>query len=272
MIYDLHSHSTASDGKLSPTKLMQRAKDKGVDVMAMTDHDTTRGIAEAAAEAKRLDLEFIPGVEISVRWKDFEVHIVGLNVDPEAQMLQRGLANQQKRRKDRIHQIIDNLESDGLPGAREQILEWAEGKSPGRPLAARYLCEQGRCADFNEAFIHLSRGGKYFCQPKWEYMQYAVKWIRDAGGVAVLAHPDKYDMNKNHFKGFFREFKEAGGQALEVCYGAGSKSAMTRAAHFARTYELYASTGSDFHRPSIGVELGRINPLPRHIKPVWELF
>ncbi|NQZ58431.1 MAG: PHP domain-containing protein, partial [Lentisphaeraceae bacterium] len=224
------------------------------------------------AAAQELDLPFVAGVEISVRWKNFELHIVGLNIDPEAELLKRGLANQQQKRQDRIHQIIQNMEDDGLAGAREQILEWAEGKSPGRPLAARYLCENGHCANFGEAFVHLSRGGKYFCEPQWEYMQYAVNWIRQAGGVAVLAHPDKYDMSKATFRGFFREFKQAGGQGIEVCYGDGSKSAMSKCAQYARTYELYASTGSDFHQPCIGVELGRIKPLPGYLKPVWELF
>jgi 3',5'-nucleoside bisphosphate phosphatase len=273
MSYDLHSHSNVSDGQLSPTELVQRAADKGVSFLALTDHDTIDGIAEAKKAAEDLQIEIIHGVELSVQWKDYNIHLVGLNIDVENELLLRGISKQQQARINRFKQITESLALDGIYDNEGQIQGFAGEHVPGRPHMARFLVENHHCESYPEAYKKLSHGGLYYSTPNWEYMSYAVNWITKAGGVAVLAHPDKYGMSKPGLRGFLREFKSAGGRAIEVCYGAGSKSAMSQAAHLAREYKLCGSVGSDFHRVgSPGIELGRINSLPKSVSPIWDLF
>lgn len=273
MKYDLHSHSTSSDGSLSPEELVTRAKEKGVDFFALTDHDTISGISDASKQANELGLGFITGVEISTQWREYNIHIVGLNFDPDNSTLSKGLLNQKEARWNRYHKTLEILAVDKIEDPHKQILEFAGDAVPGRPNYARFLVENGHCESYSEAYKYLSPNGKYYVNPGWEYMSYAVNWITKAGGIAVLAHPDKYGVGKPGLKAFLRDFKIAGGQAIEVCYGAGSKAAMSKAAHLAREYDLYGSVGSDFHRPGApGIELGRVNPLPRNVKPIWEKF
>ena len=272
MVYDLHSHSTFSDGQLTPTELVKRAEEKKVDVFALTDHDTIAGVSEACAAASSR-LKIITGVEISTQWREYNIHVVGLNVDLGNSILIKGLNNQQAAREKRYDTLIENLKKDKIEDRENKIKGLAGRTVPGRPHFAKYLVENQHCENYSEAYKKLSPGGKYYVNPGWEYMAYAVNWIVKSGGVAILAHPDKYGMGKAGLKAFLRDFKNAGGLAIEVCYGAGSKAATSKAAHLAKEYNLYGSTGSDFHRPGApGIELGKVNELPKNVKPVWELF
>jgi 3',5'-nucleoside bisphosphate phosphatase len=271
MIYDLHSHSTASDGILSPTALLERAAEKNVDCLALTDHDTLRGIEEAQVAAKKNNVRLLPGVEISTRWKNYEIHIVGLNVDPDDKGLLSGLQRQQDLRQKRFEAMLQKLDDAGLTGTENIISNFANGEHVGRPLIAKFLVESEYC-NYSEVYKHLSPGGKFYVAANWEFLDYTVRWIVNSGGVAVIAHPDCYDLTPPSVNGIMREFKEAGGQAIEVCYGACSKANINRYSSYAKKYNLYGSMGSDFHRPRQGIELGRLKKLPANIAPVWELF
>ncbi|MCM8539688.1 MAG: PHP domain-containing protein [Lentisphaeraceae bacterium] len=272
MIYDLHTHSTASDGILNPTDLVERAAKNNVDFLALTDHDTTKGLNEATAKSKDCDLTLIPGIELSVKWQFYEVHVVGLNIDPENEKLKNGLVRQQQARTERLMDKITRMKGSGISGADGIIESFKSGDHVGRPTVAKFLVENNYCDTFNQAYSRLNRGGDLHVEPNWELMQYAVKWITDAGGVAVLAHPGSYGLDKPGFGGILRDFQNYGGQAVEICYGPCSNANISRWSYYAKKFSLHGSVGSDFHRPARGIELGRVKKLPNGIPGVWELF
>ena len=271
MNYDLHCHSTASDGALSPTALVARAKEKGVTHLALTDHDTVSGLKEAQTASETYGIDLINGIELSTQWKDYNIHMVGLNFDLNNERLNKCIEEQKGARGRRYLTTLEIFSKHGIEDTEKQIETFAAGNPPSRPNFAKFLVENGHMKDYSEAYESLSSGGKFYVNPGWEYLEYAVKWINNAGGVAILAHPDKYGLSKPGLKGLIRLFKDAGGKAIEVCYGAGSKAAISKAAHLAREYELLGSVGSDFHRPGQpGIELGKIQALPKSVKPIWE--
>ena len=270
MIHDLHSHSTCSDGVLSPAELVDRAASNKVNFLALTDHDTTAGIAEAFAATDNKSINLIAGVEISAVWKDYEIHIIGLNIDPTSEKLQSGLEKQLQARKSRFEQMINKLDDAGISNCQDVVQTYKNGEHVGRPLVARLLVESGNCATWQEAFKKLGRGGEFHVKPNWAYMKHAVNWIDEAGGVAVIAHMDAYGISNPGLNGLCREFKEAGGLGLEICYGPCSKKAVSRCSHFAKKYKLCGSVGSDFHRPTPGIELGKQQKLPAKITPIWQ--
>ena len=272
MIYDLHTHSTASDGILSPTELISRAVEKNVDVISLTDHDTTKGLSEAQNEAQNYDIRLIPGIELSVKWEFYEIHIVGLNINPDSPSLKSALEKQQESRKTRLSEMANLAEEQGIEGAKKIVNSFKSGDHIGRPTMAKFLVENGHCEDYKSAYSRINRGGDLYVEPNWERMQYALKWILDTGGIAVLAHPGTYGLDKPGFGGILRDFKKFGGKAVEVCYGPCSKAAVSRWSYYARKFELHGSIGSDFHRPTRGIELGRCRKLPKDIPGVWELF
>ena len=271
MIYDLHSHSTFSDGDLSPDELFSRAAEKGVSHLALTDHDTVAGLDQATNAAQKYKLTLIPGVEISCLWQDSEIHILGLNIDPNNTSLQKGLQNQREIRITRFQKMVDKLKQSGINGTEKIVNSYANGEHVGRPTVAKFLVDSGHC-DYKEAYQSLGKGGKFYTHSNWIYMEHAVKWINESGGLAVIAHPDGYNLNLPSLRHLIRNFKEAGGAGIEVCYGACSKKTINRCGDLAKQYTLYGSSGSDFHRPALGIELGRLKPLPRGVEPVWNLF
>jgi len=272
MVYDLHTHSTASDGILSAKELVSRAAERNVNVLALTDHDTVSGLEEASLTAKQFDIDFINGIEISAKWQFFEIHIIGLNIDPNNESLLKGLQSQQYARHKRLESMVKKLKENGIENADEIIQSYKSGDHVGRPTVAKYLVENEHCETYKEAYSSLNRGGDLYVEPNWEFMQYAISWITQAGGVAVLAHPGSYGLNKPGFSGILRDFQRFGGQGVEVCYGPCSKAAISRWAYYARKFKLHGSIGSDFHRPTRGIELGRSRKLPKDIPGVWELF
>ena len=269
--WDLHSHSTASDGTLAPAALVRRAAEHGVRVLALTDHDTTDGLPEAAAAAAAAGVELVPGVELSTVWEGVEVHVVGLWIEPDHPALQEGLAAQRERRGARARAMGERLARAGIPGAYEGARALARGEVVNRSHFARYLVAAGRGRDLADAFDrYLRQGRPGYAPPEWVGLAEGVGWIRAAGGTAVLAHPGRYRLSAGRLRRLAAAFREAGGAAVEVVCGSHTPAQVQAAAGLARRHGLAASVGSDFHAPgNPWRELGRLAPLPADLTPVW---
>jgi predicted metal-dependent phosphoesterase TrpH len=272
--YDLHSHSTASDGALSPTELVLRAKEHGVTTLALTDHDTVNGQAEAIKAADVHGITFIPGIEISVTWERKCFHIVGLNINPENTVLTTGIRDLQTLRTVRAKKIALKLEKKRIPHAYEAVLKAANGGMITRAHFADFLLKNHYVSTKQEAFDRfLGEGKSAFLSTVWADLDMAVNWITQAGGVAVVAHPLRYKMTASWMRRFLTAFKEVGGQGFEVVTGRSTPEEIRRSMVFANQFELLASVGSDFHSAdNRWVELGRLAMLPVEARPVWELF
>jgi predicted metal-dependent phosphoesterase TrpH len=273
-IYDLHSHSTASDGTLSPTALVQRAHQQGVTALALTDHDTTAGLGEAQASATAIGIRLIAGIELSTNWQNKCFHIVGLGIDPTYPPLAEATHRLQQTRLERAEKIAAKLEKKRIFGAFEAVKHAAGDGMITRSHFADFLLSQHHVDTQQEAFDrYLGQGKAAYVATLWAELELAISWITQSGGVAVLAHPLRYKLTANWMKRLLTAFKEAGGQSMEVVTGRISHDEIKLAANYARQFELAGSTGSDFHSPdNPWVELGRFAPLPEMLKPVWELL
>lgn len=272
---DLHSHSNVSDGELAPRDLVQRAVVQGVELFSLTDHDEVAGLDEAAAAAREMRLAFVPGVEVSVTWGETTVHIVGLGIDPADAALRAGLEFVRSGRLRRAQAMDEQLAALGIEGALEGALAHAGNvEMISRTHFARYLVDIGVCRDLREVFNRfLSEGKPGFVPHRWGELGAAVNWIRDAGGVAVLAHPGRYKLNALAMHELMREFKAARGVALEVSTSNHSRAQVEAYAQAARDLGFEASAGSDFHAPGESLaELGGAAPLPTDLLPVWHRF
>ncbi len=270
--YDLHSHSTASDGTLSPTALVQRAAAAGVDVLALTDHDDTGGIAEAEQAAAEQGICLVPGVEVSVTWGKQTVHIVGLNIDVEYAPLQAGLARSREFRNWRAEEMGRRLAKHGIEGAYEGALERAKGRIISRTHFAHFLADNGHAESVRAVFRSFLKPNKPgFVPGDWASLEEALGWINGSGGQAVIAHPARYAMSASKRRRLIGEFVELGGAALEVVSGSHSRGDNFSMAQLAKNNKLLASAGSDFHGPeNPWVELGRLQTLPEGCTAIWE--
>lgn len=276
--YDLHSHTLCSDGTLTPTELVARARAHGVDVLALTDHDVTDGIAEATQAARQHGLGLIPGVEISVTWDGQTIHIVGLNVDTAAPTLQQGLAGLREFRHWRAAEIDRRLARHRIAGALAGARRFARGAIVSRTHFARFLVEQGYVRSMAQAFKQfLTRGRPGHVPGQWATLAQAVAWIHAAGGQAVIAHPARYPLSSGKLRKLLSEFRDHGGQAIEVISGGHDPQAPPRFAQLAHEFGFLASLGSDYHgtEPGAGpakpwAELGRLPSLPAGCVPVWQ--
>lgn len=269
---DLHTHTYYSDGTLAPQALLARAAAQGLQVLALTDHDTTDGLAEAAAAAAQAGLRFIPGVEISVTWRGQTLHVVGLGIDPRCDALARGLERLCLARHARAREIGERLRRrHRIHGAYEAVQARAK-RVLSRTHFAQFLVGQGHASGMREAFqYYLSRGAPAYVPGEWAALEEAVGWIRAAGGTAVLAHPARYPLPASTLRTLVAEFKECGGEAIEVISGSHPPKANQSFAAFAAKHGLLASVGSDYHGPEKPwVELGRLPALPAGCTPVWE--
>ncbi|MDO9106030.1 MAG: PHP domain-containing protein [Methylovulum sp.] len=272
-LYDLHCHSTASDGALSPTEVVLRAHRHGVTALALTDHDTTAGLAEAQACAATNGVKLIPGIELSTLWQNQCFHIVGIGIDPEYPPLAEATVNLQNTRLERAEKIAEKLAKKRIPGAMDAVKKVAGEGMITRSHFAHFLVSQHHVDTEQEAFDrYLAKGKPAYVATPWADMTLAVSWITESGGIAVLAHPLRYKLSANSMKRLLTAFKTAGGQGIEVITGRINNDEISRAATLAVRFELAGSTGSDFHCPDQWVELGRLAPLPVHVKPVWELL
>lgn len=272
--YDLHCHSTASDGALSPTELVQRAHQHGVTSLALTDHDTTAGLSEAQASATATGIKLIPGIELSTEWQNKCFHIVGLGVDPEYPPLAEATHNLQIMRLERAEKIAYKLEKKRIPGALEAVKKTAGDGMITRTHFADFLLSQNHVSTQQEAFDrYLGDGKPAYVSASWTEMSQGISWITESGGIAVLAHPSRYKLTASWMKRLLAAFKEAGGQGIEIITGRINPDEIRLMADYATRFELAGSVGSDFHSPANQwVELGRLAPLPKGIKPVWELL
>ena len=269
---DLHCHSLMSDGTLPPAEVVERAASQGVQVLALTDHDNLGGIDEAAARARELGLRFVPGVEVSVTWGGETIHVVGLNVDPANETLRDGLARTRSGRDARAVEIGEQLAAVGIPGAYEGALRYVGNPAlVSRTHFARFLVEQGICRDVGDVFSRfLVEGRPGYVPQRWAAMAEAVGWIREAGGQAVLAHPGRYRLGSTQRHAMIGEFRDAGGEGIEVVSGSHAVHHYAEYAKVAVQYGLLASRGSDFHGPGEShVELGQVPPLPDSVVPIW---
>lgn len=270
--YDLHSHSLASDGTLSPVGLVQRAAQAGVDVLALTDHDETSGIAEASEEAAKQGICLVPGVEVSVTWGKQTIHVVGLNIDTSYEPLQSGLARSRKFRDWRAEEMGRRLSKHGIDGAYEGAVSRAHGRIISRTHFAHFLVDEGHAASVRDVFKSFLKPNKPgFVPGDWASLEEAVSWINGAGGQAVVAHPARYNMTASKRRRMLGEFVELGGAGLEVVSGSHSRGDNFSMAQLAKNHKLLASAGSDFHGPeNPWVELGRLQTLPEGCKAIWE--
>ncbi len=271
-VFDLHCHSTASDGILSPLELVTRAAAQGVDVLALTDHDELRGLAEAERAAGSLDIRLVHGVEVSITWSGSTVHIVGLNVDPFHPSLVEGLAGNRGGRVQRARLMADELARVGIPGALEGAYAYANNKELiGRTHFARFLVEKKVVKDVRSVFRkYLVKGKPGYVSHEWASLGDALAWISAAGGQAVIAHPGRYNFGRERIRRLFSEFKDLGGDGIEVVTGSHTADQVPVFADLAVEFGFLASAGSDFHAPGEGGrELGRLMPLPERCRPVW---
>ncbi len=272
---DLHCHSTISDGTLTPETLAARAKANGVELWSLTDHDEVAGQHRAMAAARELGMPYLTGTEISVTFANVTVHIVGLGFDPDHPAMVQGLAATRGGRGERAREMSDQLAKAGIPGAYEGALKYVGNPELiSRTHFARYLVEAGACKDTNEVFRkYLTEGKPGFVPHRWASLGNAVGWIREAGGVAVIAHPARYDHSPTQEYALFSEFKAHGGQAVEVVTGSHSPSEYVKYADMAIEFGLAASRGSDFHSPEEShCDLGSLPFLEGRLTPVWELL
>jgi len=272
--YDLHCHSKFSDGSLTPSELIRRANQKGVTKLALTDHDTTAGLSEAAIAATQTGVDLINGIELSTSWQGKSFHIVGLGIDPDYAPLREATHNLVNIRTERAKMIAAKLEKKRIEGALEWVMKSAGDSMITRTHFADFLVSNFHVDSQQEAFDrYLAKGKPAYVPTAWADIGLAIGWITQAGGVAVLAHPLRYKLTANWMKKFLTAFKEAGGQAMEVVTGRSNNDEVKILADYAVKFDLAGSVGSDFHSPdNQWVELGRLSPLPGNIKPVWELL
>ena len=270
---DLHCHSVVSDGTLTPEQLAARAKANGVELWALTDHDEVGGQDRAMAAAQANGMKYLTGVEISITFANKTVHIVGLGFDAHDEQLQKGLLQTRGGRSERAKEMSEGLAKVGIHGAYEGALKYAGNHELiSRTHFARFLVETGACQDTNEVFRRfLTEGNPGFVPHRWASLKDAVQWIVQARGMAVIAHPARYGFTPNEEFALFTEFKNHGGQGVEVVTGSHSVAEYVTYADMAKEFDLFASRGSDFHSPSESrIDLGTLPWLPGQLTPVWE--
>ena len=268
---DLHTHTSASDGTLSPAEVVQQAHAAGVELLAITDHDTLDGVLAVSGSVPE-GLKLISGIELSANWGNTGVHIVGLDIDLNNVVLLDGIKYQTRVRKERAEIIAERLEKAGFSNVLAGAQQVAAGRQIGRPHFARYLVDSGQIKDVSTAFKrHLGRGKRGDVRQGWPDIATVIDWVHAAGGVAVLAHPAKYKLTNLKLEELCRAFVAAGGDAIEVVSGFQNSQLTEKLGRLANRHGLKASAGSDFHQPGQHwAGLGAAPALPSDCRPVWE--
>ena len=272
MLIDLHSHSKASDGQLTAKELVERAANRQVDLLAITDHDSVDGLAEARQTIidKELKLTLIDGIEITSNWLNHEIHVVGVNIDPQHPALTELIELQKQKRENRAMEMGRRLEKAKIPGAYEAAKRLAGEGAITRAHFARHLVEVGAAPTFPKVFDkYLSRGNTGYVPHDWVAMEQAIAVIQQAGGQAILAHPSNYNLSNKWLRRLFGEFKQFNGDAMEVAMGQQSPQLRLQLAMWSVEYDLLASQGSDFHFVGRWRDLARGLHLPPMAKPIW---
>ncbi|HSN31748.1 MAG TPA: 3',5'-nucleoside bisphosphate phosphatase [Ideonella sp.] len=270
---DLHCHSTVSDGTLQPEELAARAQANGVELWSLTDHDEIGGQRRARDAALAAGMSYVSGTEVSVTFAGQTVHVVGLGFDIDDAELAAGLAATRDGREARAREMAAGLAEVGIEGAFEGALRHVGNPALiSRTHFARHLVDAGVCGDTAEVFRkYLVEGRPGYVPHRWAALGDTVRWIVQAGGLAVSAHPGRYKFSANEEYALFAEFKAHGGRGVEVVTGSHGAGDAIRYAGVAREFGLLASRGSDFHGPGESrIDLGRLPGLPATLDPVWE--
>ena len=272
MLIDLHSHTKASDGQLTPSELVQRAENRQVHFLAITDHDTIDGLAEAAQyiQDNNLKLQLINGIEVTTNWLNHEIHVVGVNIDPTYSALTELIERQKEKREERAIEMGRRLAKANIPDVYEGAKALAGEGAITRAHFARYMVDIGVAPTFPKIFDkYLSRGNTGYVPHDWVDLSDAIEVIQAAGGQAVLAHPDHYKLSNKWLRKLFVNFKDAGGDAMEVAMGQQSPQMRLQLGMWSKEYDLLASQGSDFHFVGRWRDLGKSLFLPDTCLPIW---
>ncbi|HAU1361065.1 TPA: PHP domain-containing protein [Legionella pneumophila] len=268
---DLHCHSSFSDGALTPEELIKRASTLQVQCLSLTDHDTVAGYDALYGAAIHTNIEIVKGIELSTRWKKYDIHILGYQINHTTE-LQELIAHQNKSRIERAEKIGESLHSIGIDKAYEKACLLAGHKRVGRPHFAQVLINEGKAKDMKSAFKnYLGRGKCAYIPTLWISMHDAVKGISHSGGQAVIAHPLKYGLTRSKLRELVTEFKEAGGVGMEVVSGEMTTVQIQEMAGMCERFHLLASSGSDYHSDAQScINLGRQRQLPIICTPIWQ--
>lgn len=274
MLFDLHCHTNASDGTLSPEALLQRAIEHDVDVLSITDHDCITAFSQLQTDAAKAclnNLTLIPGIELSAQWRNTAVHILGFNFRIADPAILEAVTQQQTARRKRAWMIAERLEKRGLNNIKPQVEKLGDDISIGRPHIANILVAEGKVRSVDEAFRKYLGSGKIGdVKNQWATLEQVIEWIRDAGGTAVIAHPNKYRLTRTRLLELVGEFKALGGHGLEVVSGRQENHESKTLATLCEQFGLLSSCGSDFHKPGQPwAELGKHKSLPDNCVPVW---
>ncbi|EXI80637.1 MAG: Histidinol phosphatase of the PHP family protein [Candidatus Accumulibacter appositus] len=272
---DLHCHSTCSDGLLAPSDVAARAAANGVELLALSDHDSLDGLAAARSAAEAAGMGFVNGVEISIEWQGLQIHILGYAFDSSHQALNAGLESIRAGRVDRAQRMSAELEKVGIAGAFDGAMRYAANPSlVSRAHFGRFLVESGAAKDLRSVFeSYLVPGRPGYVDHRWATLADSLAWVQAAGGLVAVAHPGRYKLSRAEMRRFLSEFKDLGGQAIEVVSGSHTQEHVDIFARYAREYGFLASRGSDFHGPGESYfDLGQLAALPDGLKPVWEAF
>jgi 3',5'-nucleoside bisphosphate phosphatase len=273
-LVDFHTHSHCSDGVLSPTALVERARTRNVGTLALTDHDTIAGLEEARAACAQAGIRFVPGVELSAGWRGQTIHVVGLQIDEQHAGLRSHMDAVRARRRQRLAEIGERLEKKArLPG-RELATVAGESPSPTRMHLARLMVERGHARDTQDAFDRfLNRDTPGHVPAEWPAFASVMSILRDSAALPVLAHPHRYRLSSGQLRELTSTFAQEGGVALEASMAGMSLNDADRIASLCRKHELHASMGSDFHDPAVPWNpLGRWLKLAAGLRPVTELL
>jgi len=271
MIFDLHSHTRFSDGTLEPQDLIARARGRGVDVLAITDHDTVDAYRNLEQQQP---IRLVAGIEFSTQWESTGIHVLGLDIDPDSDAIREGVRFQTNARLERARRIGDILGKMGVAGAFDGASALATGGYIGRPHFAQYLVNTGKARSMQAAFRkYVGDGQPGDVRQHWAELARVVGWIRESNGIGVLAHPLKYKLTRTRLKRLLADFIAVGGEGMEVVSGQQDPQRTARMAEVCEHMRLLASCGSDFHAPDVRwADLGAFPPLPARLTPVWEQF
>jgi 3',5'-nucleoside bisphosphate phosphatase len=271
--YDLHCHSTYSDGVFTPSAVVARAAERGVDVLALTDHDVVDGLPEALSAARDAGITFVGGSELSVTWRDNTIHILGLRIDPDNATLTDGLAAIRGGRDQRAHRMAEGLAAAGIPGAYEGAMKYVTNASLiSRTHFGRFLVEAGHARDAKDVFSrYLTPGKPGYVAHGWATLTQAIDWIHAAGGQAVIAHPGRYRVSAAGLRCLFTEFTDAGGDGIEILSPSHTADQYVEFAAHARVLGLRGSCGSDWHAPGESwMDFGDLPDFPPGVVPIWK--
>ena len=274
MKVDLHNHSYYSDGVFSPSEVIKFADEAGCDLFALTDHDTTDGLDEAQHMAKKLSVDLVSGVEISAFWRNMTIHIIGLDIDIDNDILQAGLVHNQQLRKERAEKIALGLWRAGIKDALEKTQALSKTDMLTRTHFAQMLIGEGYCKDMKSVFRRYLTGKKPGgVRVEWKNIDEVVRWIHAAGGKAVLAHPFRYRMTNTKIKNMIIDFREVMGDGIEVVNATSTDEEISLSNQWAKEYKLLSSCGSDYHGwKNQRIQIGHLRDLPNLDIAIWRNY